>query len=209
MEYSLKVITCIIICLFILSCSDNSAQKEILKLSICMSNPKAETFEADKNSYLAKRGKSIPFTLNIINLYNKLDIPNDSRVILRGLIRSPGRYKSKKIISNGFKYDRYRKGFIELQGLKHYVYKVGVPDNIDYDAHNEKYRDTFISNTDDYLLIICTRLTEKLVSPSCKIDYMFKNVNVNYYISRVLLDQWNYIKADVDKYLDSIDICKA
>lgn len=177
--------------------------------SVCMSNPEANTFEADKNSYLAERGRSIPFTLNIINHYQELGIPNDARVTLRGLINSPGRYKSKKIISNGIKYDRYREGFIELKELKHYVNKVGVPDNIDYDAHNEKYRDAFISDTDNYLLIVCTRLTQKAISPSCKIDYMFKNVAVSYYISRTLLERWRFIKNDVDKYLDSIDNCKA
>jgi len=173
-----------------------------------MSNPKAKTFEADKNSYLAERGKSIPFTLNIINYYKELGVSNDSRVTLRGLISSPGRYKSKKIINNGFKYDRYREGFMDLKGLIHYVHKVGVPNDIDYDANNEKYRDTFISNTNDYLLINCTRLTKKRVSPSCKINYRYKNVDISYYISRSLLERWNYIKTDVDQYLESIDNCQ-
>ena len=172
-----------------------------------MSNPEAETFEADKNSYLAERGKSILFTLNIINHYEELGIPNDSRVTLRGLISSSGRYKSKIIISKGIKHSRYRDGFINLKGLKHYVNTVGVPDSVNYDPHNEKYRDTFISNTNDYLFINCTRLTKKRISPSCKIDYRYKNVDVSYYVSRILLERWSYIKTDVDKHLESIDNC--
>jgi len=173
-----------------------------------MSNPKAETFEADKNNYLAERGKSILFTLDIINHYKELGIPNDSRVMLRGLIKNSGRYTSKKIINIGIKQNRYRDGFINLMTLKHYVHAVGVPNNVSYDEHNEKYRDTFISNTDDYLLINCTRSSKMLVSPSCKISYKYKNINVSYYISRSLLERWNYIKTDVDKYLKSIDNCQ-
>ncbi len=174
-----------------------------------MSNPDASTFIADKGSYLAERGQSISFTLNITDQYKELGIPNDSRVILQGLINNSSRYESIKIINNDIKRNRYRDGFIKLKGLKHYIHTVGVPNSVKYDPYNEEYRDTFISNTDNYLFINCTRLSKKRISPSCKIDYRYKNVAISYYISRLLLERWIYIKADVDKHLKTIDNCKA
>ena len=192
-----------------LSCSDDSKEKAIAKTSICMSHPAPKTFEADKDSYLAERGQSISFALNIEDQYKKQDIAKDSRVILRGLINNSGRYKSIKIIKTGITHNRYREGFMKLNGLEHYIHTVGVPDSVRYDPHNEEYRDTFISNTDDYLFITCTRLSKKLISPSCKIDYKYKSVYVSYYVSRLLLERWTSIKSDVDKYLKTIDNCKA